>query len=101
VDRVEVRRECRYHAGQGEASGTADSQEAGRWASCGQHTGRGLVNNQPVVSREPASPRTTNDVADGWITKKREIDVHVLHHVNGSDIAVSTNGGVVADGQDG
>jgi osmotically-inducible protein OsmY len=80
-------------------SGTADSQEAKDVAGkLARHT-RNVhsVNNQLVV--EAAKPgvakNATNDVADGWITTKVKSTFAYSSNVNGSDIAVSTNGGVV------
>ena len=80
-------------------SGTADSQEAKEAAGKLAANTRGVdsVNNQLVV--EAAKPgvarNATNDVADGWITTKVKSTYMYSTNVNGSDIAVSTNGGVV------
>ena len=80
-------------------SGTADSQEAKDAAGKLAANTRGVdsVNNQLVV--EAAKPgvakNATNDVADGWITTKVKSTYMYSTNVNGSDIAVSTNSGVV------
>ena len=80
-------------------SGTADSMEAKEAAGklAGNTRGVHSVNNQLVV--EAAKPgvakNATNDIADGWITTKVKSTFMYSSNVNGSDIAVSTNSGIV------
>ena len=80
-------------------TGTADSKETKDAAgSLARHTsGVSSVNNELMVV--PAKPgmvkNTTNDVSDGWITTKVKSTFMASNNVNGSDIAVSTNSGIV------
>lgn len=80
-------------------TGTADSQEAKVAAGKLATNTRGVdsVHNQLVV--ETAKPgvakNATNEVADGWITTKVKSTYMYSTNVNGSDIAVSTNSGIV------
>ena len=55
------------------------------------------MNNQLVVvaAKPGVAKDATNDVADGWITTKVKSTYMYSTNVNGSDIAVSTNSGVV------
>jgi hyperosmotically inducible protein len=80
-------------------SGTADSQEAKDAAGKLASNTRGVhsVNNQLVVvaAKPGVAKDATNDVADGWITTKVKSTFMYSTNVNGSDIAVSTNSGVV------
>ena len=80
-------------------SGTADSQEAKDAAGKHASNTRGVhaVNNQLVVvaAKPGVAKDATNDVADGWITTKVKSTFMYSTNVNGSDIAVSTNSGVV------
>ena len=70
-------------------------------ASCAEHRGVRAVNNQlAVATAKPATAKTSanpegTDVADGWITTKVKSTFMYSSNVNGSDIAVSTNSGVV------
>ncbi len=80
-------------------SGTADSQEAKDAAGklAGNTRGVHSVNNQLVVvaAKPGVAKDATNDVADGWITTKVKSTFMYSTNVNGTDIAVSTNSGVV------
>lgn len=80
-------------------SGTAESQEAKDAAGKLASSTRGVhvVNNQLVVvaAKPGVAKDATNDVADGWITTKVKSTFMYSTNVNGSDIAVSTNSGVV------
>jgi len=80
-------------------SGTAHSSEAREAAGKLASNTRGVhsVNNQLVVEAgKPGSAKTeSTDVADGWITTKVKSTFMYSSNVNGSDIAVSTNAGVV------
>jgi osmotically-inducible protein OsmY len=55
------------------------------------------VNNQLVVeAAKPSSVKaSTNDMSDGWITTKVKSTYLYSSNVNGSDIDVSTNAGIV------
>ena len=57
------------------------------------------VNNQLVVEAGKTGSRQDDakgtDVADGWITTKVKSTFMYSSNVNGSDIVVSTNAGVV------
>ena len=80
-------------------SGTADTMEAKEAAGklAGNTRGVHSVSNQLVVegAKPGAAKKATNDIADGWITTKVKSTFAYSSNVNGSDIAVSTNGGVV------
>jgi hyperosmotically inducible periplasmic protein len=80
-------------------TGTANSAEAREAAGKLAMNTHGVhaVNNQLVVEAgKPgvAKPEGT-DIADGWITTKVKSTFMYSNNVNGSDIAVSTNGGIV------
>jgi hyperosmotically inducible protein len=80
-------------------SGTASSQEAkdaaGRFA--GNTRGVNSVDNQIVVDEagKPDANEAGTEIADGWITAKVKATFMYSSNVNGSDISVSTNSGVV------
>ena len=80
-------------------SGTADSIEAKEVAGKLAGNTRGVlsVNNQLVVAtgKQATAKNESNDIADGWITTKVKSTFMYSSNVNGSDIAVSTNSGVV------
>jgi osmotically-inducible protein OsmY len=79
-------------------SGTAQSTEAKDAAGklAGNTRGVNSVNNQLVVETGPiAAKKEGTDIADGWITTKVKSTFLYSSNVNGSDIAVSTNGGIV------
>jgi osmotically-inducible protein OsmY len=80
-------------------TGTADSKEAKDMAgSLARHTnGVKSVNNELMVEQHAAggAKNATNDVSDGWITTKVKSTFMYSSNVNGSDIAVSTNKGIV------
>lgn len=66
--------------------------------SLARHTnGVSSVSNELKVEPRTASmaKNTTNDVSDGWITTKVKSTFMYSNNVNGSDIAVSTNKGIV------
>jgi hyperosmotically inducible periplasmic protein len=81
-------------------SGTATSEEAmdaaGKFA--GNTRGVISVDNQIVVDdagKPAAATEVGIDIADGWITTKVKYTFMYSSNVNGSDIAVSTSGGIV------
>jgi len=81
-------------------TGTANSAEAKDAAGKLAMNTHGVhaVNNQLVVEAgKPAAVATTKstDMSDGWITTKVKSTYMYSSNVNGSDIAVSTNAGVV------
>jgi hyperosmotically inducible protein len=78
-------------------TGTADSEEARSAAgTLARHTqGVSSVSNELMVQPASAKRGGTNDVSDGWITTKVKSTFMASSNVNGSDIAVSTNGGIV------
>jgi hyperosmotically inducible periplasmic protein len=80
-------------------TGTASSAEAREAAGKLAMNTHGVraVSNQLVVeaSKPGVAKNATNDVADGWITTKVKSTFMYSNNVNGSDIAVSTNSGVV------
>jgi hyperosmotically inducible periplasmic protein len=79
-------------------TGTADSKEAKEMAgSLARHThGVSSVNNELMVEPSTSMAKnTTNDVSDGWITTKVKSTFMYSSNVSGSDIAVSTNKGIV------
>ena len=80
-------------------SGSANSVEAKEAAgklAVNTH-GVNAVSNQLVVEtgKPVAAKSDGTDVADGWITTKVKSTFMYSSNVDGSDIAVSTNGGVV------
>jgi hyperosmotically inducible protein len=84
-------------------TGTANSAEAKEAAgklAMNTHGVRAVSNQltveagKPEVAKAAAKPEGT-DVADGWITTKVKSTFMYSNNVNGSDIAVSTNAGVV------
>jgi osmotically-inducible protein OsmY len=81
-------------------SGTANSAEAKAAAGKLAMNTHGVhaVNNQLVVEAgKPVAVAKTEstDMSDGWITTKVKSTYMYSNNVNGSDIAVSTNAGVV------
>jgi len=79
-------------------SGTAHSAEARELAGklAGNTRGVHSVDNQlTVVAAKPGAQAEGTDIADGWITTKVKSTFMYSSNVNGSDIAVSTNGGIV------
>ena len=81
-------------------SGTANSEEAKDAAGKFARNTRGVnsVNNQIVVddAGKPATGKEEGtDIADGWITMKVKSTFMYSSNVSSSDIAVSTNGGIV------
>ncbi len=80
-------------------SGKASSEEAkvaaGKLA-LNTHGVRGVTNQLVVEADKPGvAKNATKDVADGWITTKVKSSFMYSSNVNGSDIAVSTNAGIV------
>jgi len=81
-------------------SGSADSSEAKDFAARVATNTQGVnaVDNQLVVGFEKSGvvARTMGaDIADGWITTKVKSTFMASSNVDGSDLAVSTNGGIV------
>ncbi len=80
-------------------TGTADSMDARTAAGSLATNTRGVhsVDNQLVVqaAKPGMAKNATNDVSDGWITTKVKSSFMYSSNVNGSDIAVSTNSGIV------
>ncbi|HET9473648.1 MAG TPA: BON domain-containing protein [Steroidobacteraceae bacterium] len=81
-------------------SGTADSAEARDFAEKLATNTDGVysVDNQLKIGSEKSGgiARTMGtDIADGWITTKVKSTFMYSSNVDGSDLAVSTNGGVV------
>lgn len=80
-------------------SGTATSKEAKDFAGRLAMNTRGVhaVNNELVVqAAKPAVAQTEEQhISDGWITTKVKSTFMYSSNVNGSDIDVSTNGGIV------
>ena len=81
-------------------SGSADSSEARDFATKIAANTQGVhsVDNQLVVGFEKSGvvSRTMGaDIADGWITTKVKSTFMYSSNVDGSDFAVSTNGGIV------
>jgi len=81
-------------------TGTANSMEAKEAAGKLAMNTHGVhaVNNQLVVeAAKPVAVAATKgtDMSDGWITTKVKSTYMYSNNVNGSDIAVSTNAGVV------
>jgi hyperosmotically inducible protein len=76
-------------------AGTAESKAAAGSLAMNTH-GVHAVSNQLVVDAEKGVVKTAStDVADGWITMKVKSTYMYSDNVNGSDIAVSTNAGIV------
>src|ERR1041384_7876923 len=76
-------------------AGTAESKEAAGVLAMNTH-GVHAVNNQLVVdANKGVAKNASTDVADGWITMKVKSTYMYSSNVNGSDIAVSTNAGIV------
>lgn len=93
-------------AGKVTLTGTADSAASKSAAGSLAANTRGVsaVDNQLVVdsSKKAAKPTTGNkpttsgtDVSDGWITTKVKSTFMYSNNVDGSDISVTTNSGVV------
>jgi hyperosmotically inducible protein len=80
-------------------SGTANTVEAKEAAGkLATHTqGVRAVNNQLIVGADKTgvTKNAATDVEDGWITTKVKSTFMYSNNVNGSDIAVSTNDGIV------
>jgi len=81
-------------------SGAADNAEAKEFAAKIAANTQGVhsVDNQLVVGSEKSGgiARTMGaDIADGWITTKVKSTFMYSSSVDGSDFAVSTNGGIV------
>ncbi|AYF90022.1 BON domain-containing protein [Pseudomonas sp. DY-1] len=86
----------------GNADSQADKDLAGRLAM--NTDGVMLVDNQlvvdaskpaPVDSAKSTAKETGGDIADSWITTKVKSTLMYSSNVNGSDISVSTNSGIV------
>lgn len=76
-------------------AGSAESKEAAGSLAMNTH-GVHAVSNQLVVDADKGVAKTAStDVADGWITMKVKSTYMYSSNVDGSDIAVSTNAGVV------
>jgi hyperosmotically inducible protein len=79
--------------------GSADSKEAKDFAGRLAMNTRGVyaVNNllTVVVGKPAVAKDNTNDIADGWITTKVKSTFMYSTNVDGSDIDVSTNAGIV------
>lgn len=75
---------------------TADAREAAGRLAMNTH-GVHAVSNQLVVEADkPGMAKNAGtDIEDGWITTKVKSTFMYSNNVNGSDIAVSTNGGIV------
>jgi hyperosmotically inducible periplasmic protein len=80
-------------------TGTADSDEAKAAAGTfARHTpGVSSVDNELVVQPAKAgmAKKGVNDMSDGWITTKVKSTFMASSNVKGSDIAVTTNSGIV------
>src|SRR4051812_33527371 len=80
-------------------SGTADSMEAKDAAgklAMNTHGVHGVNNQLTVEARKPVAATTEGTkMEDGWITTKVKSTYMYSSNVDGSDIAVSTNAGVV------
>jgi hyperosmotically inducible protein len=81
--------------------GTADSAASKEHAKSLAMDTRGVVSVDDQLMVKDAKPgiggvaKTSQDVADGWITTKVKSTYGYSSAVNGSDIAVSTNSGIV------
>jgi osmotically-inducible protein OsmY len=94
--------EVETKAGKVTLRGTADSAASKDLAKNLAMNTRGVVSvdNQLVVDVKPviggvAKTAAGKDIADGWITTKVKSTYGYSSNVDGSDIAVSTNGGIV------
>jgi len=79
-------------------TGTAESADAKTFAGRLAQNTRGVhsVNNQLVVEApKPTAKTAAKEYSDGWITTKVKSTFMYSSNVNGSDIDVSTNAGVV------
>jgi hyperosmotically inducible periplasmic protein len=81
-------------------SGTANSTEAKEAAgklAMNTHGVHGVSNQLVVEAGKPAAVAKTEstDISDGWITTKVKSTYMYSNNVSGSDIAVSTNAGIV------
>jgi hyperosmotically inducible periplasmic protein len=80
-------------------AGTADTAEAKDAAgklAMNTHGVHGVTNHLMVQTGKPVATKNDGtDIADGWITTKVKSTYMYSTNVNGSDIAVSTNAGVV------
>ena len=78
------------------SASNAETREAAGKLAMNTHGVR-AVSNQLII--EPIKPgvakSVVNDTADGWITTKVKSTFMYSNNVNGSDIAVSTNAGIV------
>src|SRR3954468_6431139 len=94
-----LKTEVQTTRGMVQLSGTADSTEAKDAAgklALNTHGVHGVSNQLMVQTGKPVATRTEGtDIADGWITTKVKSTYMYSTNVNGSDIAVSTNAGVV------
>jgi osmotically-inducible protein OsmY len=78
-------------------TGTASSTDARDAAGTLAMNTRGVhaVSNQITVDQGKTTAKESTDMADGWITTKVKSTFMYSSNVNGSDVDVSTNGGVV------
>jgi len=95
----DLKAEVQTTRGMVQLSGTADTTEAKDAAGKLAMNSHGVhgVNNQLTVQpgKSVAAKSEGTDIADGWITTKVKSTYMYSTNVNGSDIAVSTNAGVV------
>lgn len=78
------------------SASSAEARDAAGKLAMNTHGVR-AVSNQLIIEPVKAggAKNGTADVADGWITTKVKSTFMYSSNVNGSDIAVSTNGGIV------
>jgi osmotically-inducible protein OsmY len=76
-------------------AGTAESKEAAGNLAMNTHGVHSVSNLLVVDANKGATKATSTDVADGWITMKVKSSYMYSSNVNGTDIAVSTNAGIV------
>ena len=75
---------------------SAEAREAAGKLAINTHGVRAVNNHLVVEAAKPVATKSEGtDIADGWITTKVKSTFMYSTNVNGSDIAVSTNAGVV------
>jgi hyperosmotically inducible protein len=74
---------------------SAESKEAAGSLAMNTHGVHAVTNMLVVDASKGAAKNASTDVADGWITMKVKSTFMYSNNVNGSDIAVSTNAGIV------
>jgi len=76
-------------------AGSAESKEAAGNLAMNTRGVRAVSNQLVVDATKGVAKNPGTDVADGWITMKVKSTYMYSSNVNGSDIAVSTNAGIV------